>query len=82
MNIFLILPNQLFENPNIPSNITHIYLLEEPHYFSTNYIKPNKIKIAYLRACMKYYYSNILKKLKTFIMINEKNIYKNTTNLF
>ena len=64
MNIFLILPNQLFE-----TTIEHlktykydkIWIFEEPHYFSSSIIKPNKIKIAYLRACMRYFY-DILKK--------------------
>ena len=65
MDILLILPNQLFniQYKSISVSIKHIYIIEEPHYFSTNEIKPNKIKIAYLRACMKYYYTSFLKKL-------------------
>jgi len=55
MNCFVILPNQLFENINILKGFKDIYLIEEPHYFS-NTIKPNKIKIAYLRSCMLFYY--------------------------
>lgn len=58
MNILLILPNQLFNIP-IPPSISHIYIIEEPHYFSGD-IKPNKIKLAYLRACMKYYTSTYI----------------------
>jgi deoxyribodipyrimidine photolyase-related protein len=63
--IFLILPNQLFQETieHLQKNIyDEIWMLEEPHYFSTVLIKPNKIKIAYLRACMKIYHDN-LKKL-------------------
>jgi len=63
--IFIILPNQLFQE-----TIEHlrkfkydeIWIIEEPHYFSTPAIKPNKIKIAYLRACMRYYYDNLIKE--------------------
>jgi deoxyribodipyrimidine photolyase-related protein len=65
MDILLILPNQLFTDISvIPTSIRHIYIIEEPHYFSSNDIKPNKIKISYLRASMRYYYINILKKSK------------------
>lgn len=55
MNCFVILPNQLFENITILKGFKDIYLIEEPHYFS-NTIKPNKIKIAYMRSCMLFYY--------------------------
>jgi len=64
MDIFLILPNQLFEESilHIKKNkYNKIIIYEDPHYFSSE-IKPNKIKIAYLRACMKYYYDNMLKE--------------------
>jgi len=63
--IFLILPNQLFQETieHLKSfKYKEIWIVEEPHYFSTESIKPNKIKIAYLRACMRLYYDN-LKKL-------------------
>jgi len=65
MNIFLILPNQLFKesiNHINTNNYNKIIIYEEPHYFSCD-IKPNKIKIAYLRACMRYYYDNIKNKV-------------------
>lgn len=64
MNIFLILPNQLFEESILHiknNNYDKIIIYEDPHYFSAE-IKPNKIKIAYLRACMKYYYDNMIKE--------------------
>ena len=64
MSIFVILPNQLFENNyDFLNSYDDIYIIEEPHYFSTYEIKPNKIKIAYLRACMKFYYNDLIKKI-------------------
>jgi deoxyribodipyrimidine photolyase-related protein len=60
--IFLILPNQLFEQTILLKSYKIIYLIEEPHYFSSNDIKPNKIKIAYLRSCMKFYYDKLKKE--------------------
>ena len=62
MNIFIILPNQLFENNyKFLKGFDKVFIIEEPHYFSSATIKPNKIKVAYLRACMKYYYDDIKK---------------------
>jgi len=63
MNVFLILPNQLFEETlKHINNYDKIIVYEEPYYFSEE-IKPNKIKIAYLRACMRYYYDNLKNSL-------------------
>jgi len=62
--IFLILPNQLFDETIKLKSYSNIYIIEEPHYFTTNEIKPNKIKIAYMRACMKYYYDKLKKNFK------------------
>lgn len=60
MDIFLILPNQLFEpNRDFLSKFKKVYLIEDPHFFSSD-IKPNKIKIAYMRACMRCYYDELL----------------------
>ena len=62
MNIFLILPNQLFEdNYKFLRGFDKVYMIEEPHYFSSATIKPNKIKVAYLRACMRFYYDDLRK---------------------
>jgi deoxyribodipyrimidine photolyase-related protein len=63
MSVFVIFPNQLYENIKIFKNYDKVFLIEEAIYFYDpiyKLFKPNKIKIAYLRACMKYYY-NILK---------------------
>ena len=78
MDILLILPNQLITDISvIPSSIRHIYIIEEPHYFSTKDIRPNKIKISYLRACMRFYYMNILKKSKISASYIDINYIKN-----
>ena len=60
--IFFILPNQLFEDTKHLKSYEKIYIIEEPHFFSTVDIKPNKIKIAYMRACMKFYYDKLKKE--------------------
>jgi len=60
--IFLILPNQLFDETIKLKSYSYIYLIEEPHFFSNAEIKPNKIKIAYMRACMRFYYDKLKKE--------------------
>jgi len=64
-NHFLILPNQLFEDVKQLKDFKEIFIIEEPHYFSTSEIKPNKIKVAYLRACMRVYYDYLKTQLKS-----------------
>lgn len=55
---YLIFPTQLYYNDelikNIKSAYTHIYLIEEPRYFTD--FKFHKLKLAYHRASMKKYY--------------------------
>ena len=59
MTTFIILPNQLFENNyRFLKEFSKVFIIEEPYYFSGS-IKPNKIKVAYLRACMRYYYEDL-----------------------
>ena len=60
MNIVLIFPTQLFKDIDLLQN-KQVYLIEEPIYF-TNY-NYHKLKLAYHRATMKYYY-DYLKKNK------------------
>lgn len=81
-NYFLILPNQLFEDINKLKGFKEIYLIEEPHYFSTTDIKPNKIKIAYLRACMRHYYDYLKSVLgvKKINYIEFKDLLKSKTD--
>ena len=61
MSCFIIFPNQLYENfLQLLKTYKYktIYIIEEPIYFydpEYRQIKPNKIKIAYIRACMKWY---------------------------
>jgi len=77
MNIFIILPNQLFQETLEhlkKNNYDEIWIIEEPHYFSTSHIKPNKIKIAYLRACMRYYYDNLKKECYKVIYKEYENV--------
>jgi len=57
--VFLILPNQLFENNYKKlKEYKEVFIIEEPYFFSED-IKPNKIKIAYMKACMMYYYDDL-----------------------
>lgn len=61
---FFIFPNQLYEDISVLKNYTNIILLEEPIYFHDpewRPIRPHKIKIAYMRACMKNYHKMLLK---------------------
>lgn len=66
----IIFPNQLFENEIVKQyhnfNISKVMLIEEPLLFTwtrERKTRPNKIKIAYMRACMKYLESK-LKELR------------------
>lgn len=58
MSCFLIFPNQLFENIDHLRGYDHVFLVEESiYYFDEKYkkIRPSKIKLSFLRACMKTY---------------------------
>lgn len=66
-NAFILFPNQLFEDVQIikSSGCQDILLVEEPiYYFDKVYkpFKPHKMKLAFLRACMKAYFDLHLKK--------------------
>lgn len=52
-NIFLILPNQLFNDIKILKNYDQIYLLEEPYYLNPNF---HKQKLLLHISSMHYYY--------------------------
>lgn len=82
---FIIFPNQLYQNfiqLSKSYNFKTIYIIEEPIYFyDSKYrqIKPNKIKIAYMRACMKWYTSWLqsqIKNKKSIIYIEYDQIIK------
>jgi deoxyribodipyrimidine photolyase-related protein len=74
--IFLILPNQLFEDVKPLNAYDELFIIEEPHYFSTAEIKPNKIKIAYMRACMRFYYDKLKKEGFKITYINFSDLTK------
>jgi deoxyribodipyrimidine photolyase-related protein len=60
--ILLILPNQLFVSKQEVAKHRFVYLLEEPIFFyDAKYkpFKPNKVKLAFLRACMKAYHKSV-----------------------
>jgi deoxyribodipyrimidine photolyase-related protein len=75
MNIVLIFPTQLFKDIKLIID-KQVYLIEEPIYF-TNY-NYHKLKLAYHRASMKYYY-DYLKKKKVNVKYFE---FKSITNKF
>jgi len=59
MNNFFIFPVHLFkETKNLLNK--NIYLIEDPIYFTM--YKYHKLKLAYHRATMKYYYDYLKKK--------------------
>lgn len=62
MNIFIILPNQLFENNKYITKDTKVYIYEHPVYF-TKY-KFHKMKLILHRASMKKYEEYLTKKYK------------------
>lgn len=75
MNIVLIFPTQLFKDIKLIID-KEVYLIEEPIYFTNfNY---HKLKLAYHRATMKYYY-DYLKKNKVNVKYFE---FKSITNKF
>ena len=75
MKAFIIFPNQLYEDISIFKAYDHVFLVEDPIYFN-EICKPNKIKIAYLRAAAKHYFDNILKNKKTYIQCHDVKHYK------
>lgn len=66
MRLFVVFPNHLYES-TIPllKQYDKVYLIEEPmHFYDFKYraFKYNKIKLAYLRASMKFYYDYLKSK--------------------
>jgi len=59
MHALVVLPNQMFHEDIIRrlKNPAHVFIIEESLYFYDHVhrpIKPNQLKIAYMRACMKF----------------------------
>ena len=72
MNIFLILPTQLFKDIKILKNYDLVYLIEEPYYINPNF---HKQKLVLHIASLNYYYDylkeyNINVKYITYDKIN------------
>lgn len=66
-SIFILFPNQLYEDLSTIKKLhpSAVYLIEEPIYFYDKQykpFKPHKIKLAFFRSSMKYYYNVHLKK--------------------
>ena len=75
MNIFLILPTQLFQNIKILQKYDIVYLIEDSYYINNNF---HKQKILLLISSMYYYYDYLIKnKIKVkYIKYNEINYNK------
>jgi|UniRef100_A0A6C0BGS1 deoxyribodipyrimidine photolyase-related protein len=70
--MFIVLPNQLYETLDTihASKQDKVYIIEEPLFFYDKQrpLHYNKIKLAYLVACMRYYY-DYLKQLKSINVV-------------
>lgn len=66
MRLFVVFPNHLYESTiSILREYDKVYLIEEPmHFYDFKYraFRYNKIKLAYLRASMKFYYDYLKSK--------------------
>ena len=66
---FLIFPNQLFDDIHknkVLNTVDAVFLIEDPLFFVATKERPfhpNRVKIGYMRACMKHYESILQKKL-------------------
>ena len=58
--VFLVLPNHLFKDVTNLKKYDKVYLLEEAEYFRETC---NKVRLAYMRASMKYYQDYLKKNL-------------------
>lgn len=64
---FIVFPTQLFESQYLAfAQYKHIYIVEEPVFFYDPVfrpnIRPNKVKLAFLRAAMRCYYDTLTAK--------------------
>lgn len=67
--MFIVFPNQLYEDLTIIDNdpCSSIYIVEEPLFFHDPEHRPlnvNKVKIAYMVACMRWYHKYVLDRMK------------------
>lgn len=82
MNIFIILPTQLFKNIKILKKYDLIYLIEEPYYLNPNY---HKQKLLLHISSLNYYKEYLIKndinvKYLHFNQINYNSIFNNNNN--
>lgn len=73
---FIILPNHLFENIDILKD-KKCYLIEEPiHFYDSKYrnYEINKIKLAFLRGSMKFYYDFLIQNKIDVLYIDYNDI--------
>lgn len=78
MNPFILLPNQLFRSA-IESEFTEFYLLEEPLFFTQFHFHP--IKLAYHRATMKVFESELVARGKKVYYVEARNPLADSQNL-
>lgn len=73
--MFIIFPNQLYELTNFHGE-KEIFLVEESLYFRNKLrdFRINKIKLAYIVACMRYYYDWLKSKKVKVVYINQEEL--------
>jgi len=71
MNIFIILPTQLFKDIKILKDYDKIYLIEEEYYFNPKF---HKLKLLLHRSSLKYYYDYLKKNKINVEYINSKDV--------
>jgi deoxyribodipyrimidine photolyase-related protein len=59
---FLIFPNQLFSPPKVPKNASEVVIIEDPLFFYSKErpFRIHKLKLAFHRASMRFYFDNVL----------------------
>ena len=75
MNIFIILPTQLFEYDEYLDKMDKIYIIEDEFYFTSK--KFHKQKLILHRASMKYYYDKLRIKYNSKVIYIEFNKFDN-----
>ena len=75
MNIFIILPTQLFEYNEYLDKMDKIYIIEDEFYFTSK--KFHKQKLILHRASMKYYYDKLRIKYNSKVIYIEFNKFDN-----
>jgi deoxyribodipyrimidine photolyase-related protein len=72
---FIVLPNSLFYNIKPLKDFDKIFVVEEPLFFGLErQYNINKIKLAYMRACLRYYYDYLQKNYINVHYIEHDNV--------